>query len=82
METQSGISYNGILVSKRTIIPLEPAEKDFLGDYLKRPGAFSTISLNTGVSYVTIVKLNENGKGQVGTVLKIRDFITSFKEAK
>lgn len=72
------ITINGIKVSKRAVLDLTAAEKAALSDFLLQKGSYTTITMNTGVSYPTIKNLESNGFAQVCVILKIRDFLSKI----
>lgn len=74
--------FNGVRVSARTIIELEKSEEECLRKHLTKGGGYTTVMLNTGISYPTLKKLERGGKGQVGVIIKIRDFLKKFESAE
>lgn len=70
------------MVSARTIIDLEKSEEESLRKHLTKGGGYTTVMLNTGISYPTLKKLEKDGRGQVGIIIKIREFLKKMESAE
>lgn len=65
----------GVKLSKHTRLKLQANELEKLQEFLKQPGAYATIKANTNIGNATVKRVIESGSGQVGVVVKLRDFL-------
>lgn len=50
-----------------------------LKEFVKGHGAYISIKDETGIAYRTVQRIVKDGKAQLNTVMKLKDFISSVK---
>ncbi len=69
----------GVAFTKRKIISLSEEDRGKLAVFISSGnGAYSTITLNTGLAYMTIRRVSNSGKGEADVIKRLKEFLASI----